>query len=490
MSVMKDRLFTIAAIIILLLLFLHPIDADGDFFQHVNIGRYIVTHHTLSRIDDLTFTAAGKPYIGYAWLAGLLFYGIYSSVGAIGINLLVLLTALLTFFLLYRYLQLIKVPKHIAILTVLLVSPVVATRWPSRPEIFLYPILLGFLLLDEGKKDRPRLVWMYPLLMLLLVNLYGSSFPAAAALLILLAIKNWFAGKRRLDYYAAIAICFPAALLNGYGLKSLFFITLIPKMTYLWGDWVGLWQILKHPEFNFAWEITILYLVFTFMVIGLSLCSIKQLRRHISYTILALSIFVPFGAVRLRALVAILAAPLIGLLLSHMKSRLVIGIVAFVALCMAALFIVTNPPGVGEFRSIFPPQLIQFIKNNHLSGRVFNTPRIGSFLSYYLAPQIKTFSDTRDDLFIGTGALEAEQTFLSQGASVSYLIRKYRIDLVVVNLTDGNSFHDLVYDTQWALVYFADNYCIFVPRNVAIAKHLSIIGNIDPYAPNGVKKAL
>jgi len=41
----------------------------------------------------------------------------------------------------------------------------------------------------------------------------------------------------------------------------------------------------------------------------------------------------------------------------------------------------------------------------------FNTPRIGGFLAYYLAPQIKTFSDTRDDLFVGTGVLEATEAF-------------------------------------------------------------------------------
>jgi len=486
-----DRIFSLVLTLLLLLLFVHPIDTDGDFFQHVNIGRYVVTHHALPRADDLTFTAAGRPYVGYAWLSGVLFYFVYKTMGAVAINILVLSIALLTFWLLYRYLRGIGVPHKLSLLTILVIAPVVASRWPTRPEIFMYPIFLGFLLLDEAKRRHFWMIWFYPLLMLLLVNMYGSSFPFAAGLLVLLAVKNWLEGERRAGYYEALTISFPVAVINGYGLKSLLFIFLIPNMTTLWGDWIGLLEILRRPEINYPWEITVMYCLFIAYVVALSIWLKGRLRKLWLFVLLALTVFVPFLAVRMRTLAAIFASPLIGLLLLRSRSRWA----GFATLALSLVTIVlcvvfTNLPAFGEHTAVFPPELIRFIKTYDIRGNVFNTPRIGSFLSYYLSPSVRVFSDTRDDLFVNTGVLEAEQAFLSQGASIVYLLAKYHVDFVVVNLADGDSFRDLLYDPSWSLVYFADNYLIFMPRTVAIAKHLSTFDTLDPYGPNGVKRVL
>ena len=486
---MINRVLAVAVIIILLLLFIHPIDVDGDFFQHVNIGRYVITHHALPHHDDLTFTAAGHEYIGYAWLAGLVFYGIYSTAGAIGINVLVLSIALLTFFLLYRYLRLIHVSARVSILTILFVAPVVATRWPSRPEIFLYPILLGFLLIDELKIKHPRILILNPILMLLIVNLYGSSFPMAAGILMLLTLKNLVKREQAKEYCASVVASVLLAWFNGYGLKSLFFIFLIPKMTMLWGDWIGLWEIIRRPELNFAREISIIYCLFTGYVLILALWNVRKLKKYPVFAVIACTVLLPFTAIRMRSLAAILSAPLIALLLTNVRARWIVYFTGFVALGMTVLFVVTNPPALGENADVFPPALIQFIKTNNITGNVFNTPRIGSFLSYYLAPPVRVFSDTRDDLFIGTGVLEATQAFLSTNAGPQYLIRKYHADFAIVSLGDGNSFRDLIYDDQWALVYFKNGYLIFVPRSVVTAKNLPVLDGIDPYSPTGVKTA-
>jgi hypothetical protein len=492
---MRDKFLGIGFCVVFLLLFIRPIDGDGDFYHHLNVGREIVMTHKLPRVDTLTHTAAGRPFVGNGWLSGVVFYLIYASVGAIGINILNYALAAATFFLLFWYLhRCLRVVWRSTLLSLLIVAPVVATRWPYRPEMFMYIFLFGLFLVDYYQTAKPWLSILFPVLTLLLVTFYGAGFPLVTGILSLLIFFRAIKQKKYPQhwlYYVSIIACFPVALfLNGYGLKSIGFIQFYSKWTFLWGDWVGLWDIILHPEMGFTPQIVIMYCLFTAYVIFLALYSYKYLKRYALFSILALMVFFPFVAVRLRTFGALLSAPFIALLLSHVKSRWVLWFSFALALGVSVWFIVTNPPRVGESSDVFPPRLIEFMKIKKLSGNVFNTPRIGAFLSYYLYPQIRTFADTRDDLFIGTGVLKAEQAFLSANASISYLTRKYNIDIVIVNQYDGNSFRDLIYDPQWALIYLADNYLIFVPRSIAVDKNLQIFGEIDPYSPTGIKTAL
>jgi hypothetical protein len=346
---------------------------------------------------------------------------------------------------------------------------------------------MGFFLIDAYKDKRPWLSLLYPIFTFLVVCFYAAGFPLEGGILIALFVKNILEGKRNVLFYASILVSFPVALLNGYGWTSLFFLRMLSQWTTLWGDWVGLWELMMRPELNFAREILVIYGIFTVYVLVLLALSIKKLIRYPVFLLLGLVVLFPYWASRLRTFGAILPAPCIALTLDRVRHRWIAWVTIGLAIVMAALFIVTNPPGIGESTNVFPPSLIQFMRVNKISGNVFNTPRIGGFLAYYLAPQIKTFSDTRDDLFVGTGVLEATEAFLSHGASVDYLLRKYNVSIVVVNLTDGNSFRDLIYDNGWALVYFRDNYLIFIQRSVAVVNHLPILDSFDPYAPSGQK---
>lgn len=491
MSLTMNRWFFIGTFIILLILFVHPIDTDGDFYHHMNVGKYILTHHALPRVDDLTFTAVGRPYIGNGWLSGVVFYLLYHTYGFFPINLLNYGLGLLTMVMLYWYLhRCLGVSPKRTLLALLVVAPVMATRWPYRPEMFMYVFLFGLFLIEYYKDTKPWLSLLFPVLTIVMVWFYSAGFPLVAFVFVLFVLKNILYAKNRPPnwlFYGSVIVCFPVALLNGYGLPALTFIRLLPQWTYLWGDWVGLWEIIRRPEINFSREITIIYCVFTAYVVVLMAISVKKLKAFPMFAILALTVFLPFAAERMRTFAAILSAPFIGLVLARVRSRWVIYLTIVVAAGMTALFVVTNPPGIGENTSIFPPALIQFIKTNKLSGNVFNTPRIGGFLAYYLNPQIHTFSDTRDDLFVGTGVLEATQAFLSTQASAEFLLRKYHVDMVLVSSSDGASFRDLIYNDNWALVYYRNPYLLFIPKHVAIERNIFIYDHVDPYSPTGVK---
>lgn len=477
---MMKILFVIFVSLLSLALFLHPIDSDGDFFHHLNIGKYILQNHTLPHFDNLTFTAFGKEYIAHSWLTGVIFYFVYTNFGPIGINILVLAIAILTFCLSFYYLKILKINFTTSILTLLLIAPVLASRWPSRPEIFTYPIFLSFLILDQLKIKKPLIVLLYPLLMLLLVNLYGASFPMAALILILIILDNFwrdnFTIKRtKRLFYDLVLISFPVASFNGYGLKSIFYITYIPKTSNLWSDWIGIITLLGVPNFYGFSKIALFsYLTFFgFFLLSLRF-SARKIKHHLLLFILSLALLIPFFAIRHRGLAAILSAPFLAILLSNLSQKIRwLGL--SLAIALITISYISNPPAVGGNDVSFPPAMIKFIKDNHLSGRVLNPPRIGAFLEFNLSPKVLAFADTRDELFIGTDVLEKMDTIQSLGASLNYFLLKYKINLIIASPSDGNSYQDLLRSNRWVVVYFDNNYFIIIPKRVALEKNLPVL---------------
>ena len=56
--------------------FLFPIPVL-DFWWHLKVGEVIAATRSIPRIDQFSFTAAGKPFIVQNWLADLSYYGMY-----------------------------------------------------------------------------------------------------------------------------------------------------------------------------------------------------------------------------------------------------------------------------------------------------------------------------------------------------------------------------------------------------------------------------
>lgn len=460
------KLYFAIAIILTLLLFIQPIDSDGDFFQHLNIGKFIVENHALPRNDDLTFTANGRPYTAYAWAWGVGYFLLFRSFGPIGVNALTFLTALTTFFLLFLLLKLIATQKKVFLFatsaTMLLVAPLIATRWPTRPEIVQFPLIILILLIDRVSEKKPRLVLIFPIIILAWANLYGSS--VLLGLGIILASAIFKTGANRINLSIAISLSFVASFLNGYGSDSVFFIRLIPQMTKIWGDWSGFLEILAGPNF-FGFPKTILIVYFSYLLIFgfLLFKNLSLTRKNLFYFLLSFSILVPLFAARHRGLAALLSAPFLFILIEATltESKKMWTPIIFSGIAISLLHLWASPPKLGLNENDFPQKLVKFIEREKLTGKVFNTQRIGSFLSYNLNPKIKVYSDTRDDLFVGTTVLTSLEKTLSNNLNPDFLLRKNGIDLVIVSKFDGQSFNYLLTNSRWKRIYNEGNYSIF-----------------------------
>lgn len=182
---------TMAAFLILVfVLFLHPVGGDGDIFHHLATGKYILAHHALPYFDTFTFTAAGKPWVAYAWGSGVIMQVLFQTFGPIGLSILAAAVAALTAFLLIRLLQSYNLGRVPVYITTGLTIALLSTRFPDRPEIFLYPILLALLLIERERKERSFLIFFIPVLIALLSFLYGSSVFLALLLILFFALRE------------------------------------------------------------------------------------------------------------------------------------------------------------------------------------------------------------------------------------------------------------------------------------------------------------
>ncbi|HJT79100.1 MAG TPA: hypothetical protein VJ739_18030, partial [Gemmataceae bacterium] len=63
---------------------LQPI-SEYDTWWHLRTGQWIVAHAAIPHTDPFTSFGAGRPWVAYSWLFGLMLYGLYQSLGLLGI---------------------------------------------------------------------------------------------------------------------------------------------------------------------------------------------------------------------------------------------------------------------------------------------------------------------------------------------------------------------------------------------------------------------
>ena len=486
---MKKRLMFLVLFSLIFVVFLRPVTGDGDVFHHLATGKYVVTTHRLPTVDEWTFTAHGQPWVAHSWGSGVIFYLLYRTFGPTGISVWVAAMAVVTCFLLFLVTR--------SYLLLALAVPVLSTRFPNRPELWTYPMVLGFLLIDRYKNRYPRLVFLCPILTLLWANLYGVSVFIGLGLMAVLAGKQFLEDHyriRTMTYYLCILVSFPLSLLNGYGLRTIFYIFSIPQIAQIQGEWAGIFETLTRAPLDYvlSFQYTVLlYLLYLVLLLLLVWYNRKKLRQHVFETILALAVIVPFFAFRHIPLAVILSLPLAAKLLRATTGRFhIIWITAALTVTIISLSIGLrlNPIGIGQDRSYFPMPLITFLREHNIRGRAFVTQQIGGFITYNLDLDIKVSWDTRDDLFLGnTIVTDTVSTFMSQQSIIPLLV-KQNADCVIGDLTDGQSYQPLFTSPDWAIVYLRDKFFVAVPATTIPRLGLTPLDALNPFSFSQAKE--
>jgi hypothetical protein len=151
-----------------------PLLNDADTYWQIAVGRWILNHGALPRVDVYSFTKQGEPWISTSWLAQILFAKAYDWAGWTGPVVLAAMASAVTFALLAFYIGS-QIGEKYGLLASAVALALTAGHLLARPHVLALPVMLawvhGLVAASEARKAPSFL--LLPL-MVLWANLHGS----------------------------------------------------------------------------------------------------------------------------------------------------------------------------------------------------------------------------------------------------------------------------------------------------------------------------
>lgn len=486
------RLFVLSFLFVLLVVSQINTVVDIDLWCHFKTGEYIVKNFNIPQVDIFSYTLENQAWIDHEWLSQIFFYLVFAKFGWAGINILKaaivsLCFLILIFFIISKYKKIIY-----AIFFVLLSVLAFGYRSFARPEIFSYLLLCLFFCALEDKKR----LFILPLLQILWVNTHGY-FILGPILIFLYFIGELISGdfikaKRLGGLFAATCL---ACLANPYFYKGALY-----PVKILAGIFSG-----QQPYMQAVHELMMpinadfgRYVFFWVLVILSSATFLVNLKKaKMQHILIFLSSFIAsYMAVRNMPIFIFMAMPLAAINLNEaMPTKSIIErkyyIASILIILTAAYFFISNRYYIFTNQSVFrkteskmtelltPSKACDFLENNNIKGRMFNSIDFGHYIAYRFYPEKRIFIDTRTELY----KRDFYQSYLrAQNYPEEWkgLQKRYNFDIALLRHLFGGTGRLLKYlynAKEWALVYYDERSVVFLhdtPENRAVIQRFRI----------------
>ena len=460
---------------------------DPDIWLYLASGREMVATGEVLRCDIFSYTRTGVPWINHSWGSQLIFFLVHQAGGTAGLYLtrwILLGTAFLGIYLASRR-HLEPYPAGVLLLAGILGA---SGRFVIRPELFTF---IGLTWLFQLLDGPPRRFWLIPVLLLVWANLHGG------VILGLGFLAAWTAGTlldglRRREGFAPVRPLLPVAL------ASLVAVTITPngpggllysakigqlkEFIYVWQPFtigrIGSWSLSQ-----WSFPLLVLLAAGSFFVAG----------RRIRFSLLLVAAALAIGGalanrnIFLFALIfpAVAAANFAGLNLPR-TGRLLFLSLAGISLVFSILYPLSlaDPYGSsihhrfgwGTCSTVFPLKTSNFIEEQGLEARIFNTFGIGSYLAWRLWPGHEIFVDSRLAVYGEDFLLEYNQVLI-EPEFFGKLARRWGFHLALVDYANPSNHRLLRWletSPNWGLANYDADSALYVrsdfPGNTEIAE--------------------
>jgi hypothetical protein len=188
-----------------------------DLAYHLRAGALTLDTGLIPTSDTFTFTAFGQPWLNQQWGAQVVLAAAYRVAGWAGLAILraALVGALVG--LVYLACRRHGVNRRVAAWLTLAAFTLASVSLGLRPQLFGLVLFAATLLLLAERRDRPRLMWLVPLVVVAWANAHGSFFlgPVLVGLAWLEDVHDGHAGATRTFLVGVVAAL--AALANPIG---------------------------------------------------------------------------------------------------------------------------------------------------------------------------------------------------------------------------------------------------------------------------------
>lgn len=401
--------------------------ADGDIFWHLASGREILSSKQFLLSDPFSYTTPGIQWIDIHWLFQVISYLIFSLTGYYGLlffKSVIIASSVFLLFSLHRTL-----PSMI-ITAVLFLFSFYQCRYlvPLRPGILTLLYLSVFILLLENFQKTLHVKFLLPLipLQILWVNTQGLFMigPSVSGLYMLgiatdsiirskglVKILSFIRTQKSVGVLVVFLLLCIAGLITPYGTKGLLFPfrlfrQITPGEENLYSNLIAE----NAPLLSLTGTDQMFYLLTFAILVLTSLISIiiagKKMRSAHLYLFLSFSVLALMAQ---RNLILFVFA-VVPLLLSnfefvYLKIRFVFNrfVVYGLTIITTLFFVFVTMLHFNMIKSVntpispfcHPVESTDYLKNNRISGTIFNADRYGGYLLWHLFPSHKVFIDTR-----------------------------------------------------------------------------------------------
>jgi len=450
---------------------------DSDIWCHFKTGEYIIKNFNVPQVDLFSYTLENQAWVDHEWLSQILFYAVFAKFSWIGINMLkaILISScflILLFFIISRYKKFIY-----AILFILLSVLAFGYRSFARPEIFSYLLLcLFFYVIEDGRR-----LYILPILQVLWVNLHGY-FILGPILISLYCIGEFISGDlaRAKRLCVIFGISCLACFINPYFYKGAAYPIriLIDIFTGETATTRNVYELMMPISASFG-----RYIFFWIFVILSSVTFLINLKKaRMQHALIFLGSFIAsYAAIRNMPIFIFMAMPLAAINLN--EAKLTRGIiekkyytVSALVILSAVYFFTSNRYYVFTKQSAFrnteskmtglltPSKACDFLENNRLEGRMFNSMDFGHYIAYRFYPEKRILIDARTELY-SRDFYRSYQRAHNYHGDWQALQGKYNFNIALIqHLFSGTErlLRYLYNNKEWALVYYDESSAIFL----------------------------
>jgi hypothetical protein len=411
---------------------------DPDTHWHIAVGERIWRTGALPRVDDMSHTFAGHPWIAKEWLSQLLLYGAYALAGWSGLAFLTAVVVAASFALLFAWL-LNRLKATVALAMALVALLLAAGQFIARPHIFFLPLLLAWIggLIGAAERHSPP-PWRLLPLVALWASLHASVTIAFALAAVIAAEAVAVAAAAERRRIALRWIVFGLAALAAAGATPYGYEPLLVTFKVFGGN-----EAVRYID---EWQPIALDLVGV-VALAVLVASLAMLLSAPRANLFRLALVLLCGALMLRhfrfaGLFGLVAAMAMATPLARRfaavrpqptqsaastRAMALAGLAAMIPASVVLAAVARPQPSA----RMMPAAALSVAEEFGVAGPVFNDYDFGGYL---IARGVKTFVDGRSDQLFGDGFMRTLDEAVRSGSdgALQSLLERYRVGWALV----------------------------------------------------------
>lgn len=452
---------------------------DIDLWWHLKTGEVMWREKTILKTDIFSYTGYGHEWINHEWGTEVIYYLLNHHFGTPGILGFRWLIASLTLFFVARTAYFLSQSLSVSLLVSSLLFQFGISRYLDHPSmVSTMMIAATFWLLTGVQTGRWREKTILALLPLftLWANLHGGVV-IGLAVVGLFWTPEILKGQKILKKLILLTFLILVSLLNPFGFRVLTFpfenLTLTAPMANTL-EWLNPFNPMVSQMKEVRW------IPFLFVGLGLTFLLFRQTIGASYLLVLGLVSVMVARAVRFLPEFVCVTTPLIA---ASLPLRLRVSRLTWIpAILLMGTLLTWNgriirlaPLNLQLFIFLtqtdlpyFAPDIMLFLKQNNIHGKVFNDINLGSSFIYFLGPEEKVFIDGRHNIYGNDFYIEARWAMVEPKTFEALSQRYGGFNYVLLTShaigPDLKLFRYLWESRDWELVYVSIKGVVFVKK--------------------------